>query len=113
MLRHGLWRHGHSAGTMHKGMASSTQRDQVLLAIITALAAKLLVVNPPDSIWSHNIGTSSRHGAVPVLVAVHTTGNQAAGAGVWVEFGSRSFRGHFVQETLPLFARKELEKSGH
>ena len=30
---------------MHKGMASSTQRDQVLLGIIAALAAKFLVVN--------------------------------------------------------------------
>jgi len=38
-------RHRHSAGTMHKGMAPSTQRDQVLLGIITALAAKFRVVN--------------------------------------------------------------------
>ena len=34
-----------SVGTMHKRMASGTQRNQVLFGIITALATKLLVVN--------------------------------------------------------------------
>ena len=86
-----------SIGTAkHQRVTTGTQSNQILLGIITALAAKFFVVNLPDLTWSHNIGTSNRRGVALAPGVVRTTRDQAAREAVWAELDSRSVLGHFV-----------------
>ena len=91
-------------------MASSAERDQVLLGIIAALAAKFLVVNlqvRPGPATLASPAVAAQH-LFPELVV--RARDQAASAVAWVESGSRSLLGHFVQKSLPLFARQKFEE---
>ena len=86
------------------------QGDQVRVVIVALLAAELLVVDlqvlpGTADLASPAIATQYLFSELFVQLGIKP---QTRGA--WVESGSRSLLGHFVQKSLPLFARQELEE---
>ena len=95
---------------MHYRMASHAQRYQILFGIITTLAAKILVVNL-------KVRPGPARLASPTVAAQHLLPESIVRLAIepqaWLfgkNLGSRGLLDHFVQKSLPLFARKEFEK---
>jgi hypothetical protein len=95
--------HGVASG-MNRTMQSSSLRNR------PRPGCEIPCGELPDSICRRNIGNSTHHAVALALEVVRTIRNQAAGAAVWAESGSRRLLGHFVQEGLPLVSGQELEE---
>jgi hypothetical protein len=93
---------------MLSGVACRAKRNQILLRVVAGVAAKFFVV---DFEVGHTTDIGNRRDAAPGCGAVRTVRNQAASEAASVGPNSRRFLGDVMQECLPLFAGKELEKS--
>jgi len=82
-------------------VASVTQRDQVVLRIIAALAAKILVMKLPGGSGPATLGISSHHGrSTWARSRMYTNSLSAA----YCTIGSRGLLRSFMQKGPPLFA---------
>ena len=91
-------------------MAAGAQGNQIQVVIRALLAAQLLVVDLQVLSGTTDLASPAIAPQYLFSELFVRARDQAASAVAWVESGSRSLLGHFVQKSLPLFARQEFEE---
>lgn len=96
---------------MQARVTCATERNEVLLSIVTGPDTEFLVVNFKVGRGARMIEISSRLVGALDREGLHITRDQAAAVYALGTLSSRCPHGEVVQECFSFFARKELEES--